>query len=383
MINSTKYWIGAVITVLTMSTVFSQQTINATITHDNLTREYILYVPAIYDGNNPVPLVFNFHGYTSTAFEQMNYGDFRKIADRENFIIAHPMGTIGDDGEPYFNAQWVADGADDIGFTSALIDTISSNWNINWNRVYSTGMSNGGFMSYTLACELSDRIAAIASVTGTMTMNQLNNSCDPDHLTPVMEIHGTSDFVVPYNGNNFMAPTDDVIDFWINKNQCDNAPIVTVIDDTEPSDGSTAEHYLFQNGLEGHEIELYKILGGGHTWPGTFFGNSNRDIDASELIWEFFSKYNLDGKISTSTEDRVVKNLITIFPNPSDGSFKLSNEGHSKMEKISIFDQNGKVVLQQDMNSNHSNLNVNLDNGLYFLQVVVDDGLVVEKVIIQ
>jgi len=383
MINANKYWLVTVIVVLTMSTVFSQQTINATLTHDNLTREYILYVPASYDGNNPVPLVFNFHGYTSTAFEQMNYGDFRKIADEENFIIAHPMGTIGDDGEPYFNAQWVADGADDIGFTGALIDTISSNWNINLDRVYSTGMSNGGFMSYTLACELSDRIAAIASVTGTMTLDQLNNTCNPENLTPIMEIHGTSDFVVPYTGNNFMAPTEAVIDFWVNKNQCDNTPSVRVIDDSAPLDGSTAEHYLYQNGLEGHEVEHYKIIGGGHTWPGTFFGNSNRDINASELIWEFFSKYDLDGKITTSNQNTETENQVLIYPNPSNGSFNIQSENFSKIENIILYDQNGRVVFQQDTQLKNVNLNINIDKGLYFLKVEINSEVLFQKIIIK
>ena len=147
----------------------SQQTITATITHDALQREYILYVPASYTGSNAVPLVFNFHGYTSNATEQMWYGDFRPIADTANFIIVHPNGMLDATGTTHFNVGWGGSTIDDVGFTSALLDSISADYNINADRVYSTGMSNGGFMSYQLACQLSDKIAAIASVTGSMS----------------------------------------------------------------------------------------------------------------------------------------------------------------------------------------------------------------------
>ena len=149
---------------------FSQQTITATLTHDSIDREYILYVPANYTGDTPVPLVFNFHGFTSNAGEQMAYGDFRPIADTAGFILVHPEGTLFN-GSTHFNVGGFTAGStvDDVGFTEAMIDTISAEYNINAERVYSTGMSNGGFMSFLLACQLSDKIAAIASVTGSMT----------------------------------------------------------------------------------------------------------------------------------------------------------------------------------------------------------------------
>jgi len=151
----------------------AQQTINGTLEHDGLMREYILYVPANYTGTEEVPLLFNFHGYGSNASQQMFYGDFRPIADTEGFIIVHPMGTVDNTGTTHFNVGWGTSTIDDVGYTEALIDDLSSNYPIDAKRIYSTGMSNGGFMSYTLACELSDRIAAIASVTGTMNSMEL------------------------------------------------------------------------------------------------------------------------------------------------------------------------------------------------------------------
>ena len=130
---------------------YSQQTINASITHGGIQRDYILYVPANYTGTNAVPLILNFHGYTSNANAQMWYGDFRSIADTVGFIIAHPMGTLDNSGNTHFNVGWGGSSVDDIGFTSALIDSISAAYSINLNRVYSTGMSNGGYFSYHLA----------------------------------------------------------------------------------------------------------------------------------------------------------------------------------------------------------------------------------------
>jgi len=151
--------------VLQMNAV-AQQTISDSISHDGMTREYILYVPANYTGTEEVPLLFNFHGYTSNATEQMWYGDFRSIADTAGFIIIHPEGTEDGTGTTHFNVGWGGSTVDDVSFTEALIDSISAEYTINQDRIYSTGMSNGGFMSFKLACELSDRIAGIASVTG-------------------------------------------------------------------------------------------------------------------------------------------------------------------------------------------------------------------------
>lgn len=295
-----------------------QQTNNGSITHNGLKRDYILYVPALYNPATPAPLVLNFHGYTSNALEQMLYGDFRPIADTAGFILVHPLGTKDLLGNNHWNVGWGTSTADDIGFTAALIDSLSAQYAINPERIYSTGMSNGGFMSYTLACELSDRIAAIASVTGSMTVNQ-NQSCDPVHPMPVMEIHGTADGTVAYEGNILFTPIPSVLAFWTQFNQCETSPEINPIPDIDTADGCTAEHHLYKNGNQGVEVEHYKIIGGEHTWPGSFFGGvgTNQDINASKEIWRFFSQYDIHGRInSTSTEDaRPVS--IQFYPNPA------------------------------------------------------------------
>ena len=275
---------------------FSQQTINGSIIHDNLQRDYILYVPALYNSTNPTPLVFNFHGYTSNAFDQMWYGDFRSIADTAGFIIAHPMGSLDNSGITHWNVGWGGSTVDDIGFTAALIDSLSANYNINQDRIYSTGMSNGGYFSYHLACNLSTKIAAIASVTGAMSQ-YTQTICNPSHPTPVMEIHGTADLTVPFN---------DIISglgYWRSYNNCNPIADTTIIPDLVLGDWSTVEHIVFDNGDNGVTTELFKVINGEHTWPGSNFssGVTNYDINASAEIWRFFSKYDINGLINSST----------------------------------------------------------------------------------
>lgn len=159
-----------------------------------------MYKPAAYTGTTPVPLVLNLHGYTSSNFEQLFYGDFRAIADTANFLIVLPNGTLDAQGKRFWNTFGTNSTVDDVAFISHLLDTLQATYNIDKQRIYSTGMSNGGFLSYSLACELNQRITAIASVTGSMIESKVI-ACKPTRPVPVMEIHGTADATVPYNGS--------------------------------------------------------------------------------------------------------------------------------------------------------------------------------------
>lgn len=141
----------------------AQQTINYTITVNSVQREFILYVPASYNGSTSVPLVFSFHGLGGNAQAQMEEHDFRPVADTSGFIVAHPLGLpiIGPvRGWNFGNPSL----PDDVLFTSEMIDNIATDFNINLDRVYACGMSYGGFFSVFLAGQLSNKIAAIASV---------------------------------------------------------------------------------------------------------------------------------------------------------------------------------------------------------------------------
>ncbi len=360
--------------VFLVGTVYSQQTINASITHDGLNREYILYVPAIYNESKPTPLVFNFHGFGSNAFEQMYYGDFRLIADTANFIIVHPQGTLFNN-TTHFNVGGFTLGSttDDVGFTSALIDSLSVQYSIDPDRIYATGMSNGGFMSFLLACQLNDRIAAVASVTGSMTP-QTFTPCDPHHPTPILQIHGTTDPVVPYTGATWTKSIQAVLNFWIDHNQCNPNPIITNLPDVSQLDGSTVEHIVYSDGEKGTTVEHFKVTGGAHTWPGTVFGSSgtNQDFNASVEIWRFFARYNLKNLSETSSIVSVPKNsgAFSIFPNPATTQIIVIRDSE-ETQTYRLTNLTGHVFQTGKLMGKQYILNVNgIPDGVYLLQTM-------------
>jgi len=347
---------------------FSQQTINASITHDGIQRDYILYIPELYDGNTAVPLVLNFHGYGSNAAQQMFYGDFRDIADTEGFLLVHPEGTtfIGDQ---FWNVGFpgLSSNIDDVGFTEALIDELATLYAIDLDRVYATGMSNGGFMSFLLACQLSEKIAAVASVTGSMTQDTFDD-CNAQHPTPVLQIHGTDDGVVLYNGNNLSIPIADVISYWVDFNNCETTPTTTTLPDVDVSDGSTIEHSVYEDGDNGITTEHMKVIGGGHTWPGSVINTAgtNQDIDASMEIWLFFSRFDINGPLST---DDFEKNQVTIYPNPTQSKINLSLK-YAKEVHYKLFSPLGKQLMTGTITSSNEEIDIShLPSNIYFLKL--------------
>jgi len=354
---------------------FGQQTINETMIHDGITRSYTIYVPASYSAGTPAPMVLNFHGYTSNAFEQMFYGDFRAIADTAGFLLVIPNGTLDATGTTYWNSGWGGT-VDDIGFTSALIDQIAATYSVNLSRVYSTGMSNGGFMSYTLACSLSDRIAAIASVTGSMNVGQ-DLSCNAQHPTPVMEIHGTADATVPYEGGGFMEAIPNVLSYWVNFNNCNASPVITDVPNTNTADGCTAVHYFYSGGTSGVDVEHYKIIDGGHTWPGSMFniGVTNNDFNASKKIWQFFLQYDINGRIQSNSVADVNAVDISIYPNPT--TDKIAIQGFSQKltaSNCSLFSTEGKQFNLEVLENNTLDTS-NLESGVYFVRIATREGV--------
>lgn len=351
---------------------YSQQTINDTIVHDGLNRNFILYVPASYTPGTPAPLVFNFHGYTSNAEQQMLYGDFRSIADTAGFLLVHPNGTVDNTGSTHWNSGW-GTGVDDVGFTGAMIDSIAEDYTVDLGRVFSTGMSNGGFMSYHLACELSNRIAAIASVTGTMTILG-PSTCNASHPTPIMEIHGTADPTVPYDGNATMSSIPVVLDHWQSFNNCSPDPVVTPVPDINQIDGCTADHFLYPGGDNGTEVEHYRINDGGHTWPGAILpiGVTNYDFNASEKIWQFFAQYDINGRI-VGIDEASKENRIKVSPNPGNGQITIdlgSNDQNDVLVEVS--NSTGQLVAREHFSKIDSMNKLNLshlDAGLYIMQV--------------
>ena len=346
----------------------AQQTINASITHDGIERDYIIYVPEIYDGSTAVPLVLNFHGFGSSASQQMFYGDFRDIADTEGFLLVHPEGTTLI-GNQFWNVGFpgLSSTIDDVGFTEALIDELATLYTIDLDRVYATGMSNGGFMSFLLACQLSEKIAAVASVTGSMTQDTFDD-CNAQLPTPVLQIHGTEDDVVLYNENNLSLPIPDVISYWVDHNNCETTPTTTTLPDVDVSDGSTIEYSVYEDGDNGITTEHMKVIGGGHTWPGSVLNSAgtNQDIDASMEIWLFFSRYDINGLLST---DDYENRHVSIYPNPTQSKINLSLN-YAKEIHYKLFSPLGKQLMTGTITSGNEEIDIShLPSNVYFLKV--------------
>ena len=196
-------------------------------------------------------------------------------------------------------------------YNEDLYQKLILEYSIDVDKVYSAGMSNGGYMSFLLACQMSDKIAAIASVTGSMTP-QTYNVCNPQHPTPILQIHGTNDQTVPYLGDpTWTESIDNVLQYWVDYNNCNTSATITAMPDINSFDGSTAEYIVYDGCDNSVTTEHFKIYGGDHDWPGVW---GNMDIHASAEIWKFFSRYNINGLIGTNTsiEDKAIKNKCLV-----------------------------------------------------------------------
>jgi polyhydroxybutyrate depolymerase len=338
-------------------------TVVDSIMSNNIMRKYRLYVPNIYTGSQSVPLILNLHGYTSNALQQQLYSNFMPIADTANFLMVYPEGKAPL-GNQYWNAGFGGT-ENDVLFMSDLIDSLKLIYNIDLNSIYSCGMSNGGIMSYYLACNLPNRIAAIASVTGSMLKTWF--SCAPSRPFPIMEIHGTADGTVNYLGDATFAPIDSVVKKWSSHNNCNPAPTTFSVPNISLTDNSTALHYVYSGGTSGSSVELYKVIGGGHSWPGAFafLANTNQDFSASVEIWRFFRKYKLGQFVpNVGLSENTLSQNIKLFPNPV--TEKLFIEGLTEAN-VKVINLVGEMIIQKN-NANSIDVS-SLNSGIYFLQI--------------
>ena len=283
--------------------------------HNGLKRTYHIYIPSSYNKSVQIPLVIALHGRGSNGWGMivLTHKGFNKLADKDGFIVVYPDGIElnWNDGrmDEEANDRAHRENIDDVGFISALIDTIVRDFNIDQKRVYVTGISNGAIMSYRLACELSQKITAIAPVDGNMPV-ALYPGCSPARTVSVLAINNTDDPLVPFEGGNIygkfrkinlgkVLSVDESIGFWVNHNNCSSTPVVTEAPDLDPRDGTRVTIKQYLNNYDGTEVVLYIIEGGGHTWPSGLqylparvIGKTSRDIDANEVIWSFFKKHS-------------------------------------------------------------------------------------------
>ncbi|MFC1825153.1 alpha/beta hydrolase family esterase [Thermodesulfobacteriota bacterium] len=287
-----------------------------TIEHDGRSREYYMHVPSSYHGMG-VPLVLVFHGGGGTAERFARYTGFNEISEENGFIVVYPQGINShwNDGRKSEKFRQQNLEVDDVAFIMELIKRLKKEYFIDDKRIFATGMSNGGFICQRLAIEKSHHFAAVASVTAQVS-EPLVATFKPREKISVLIMNGTDDPLVPYGGGEivlnfpFLAKsqrqskrgrvisTDKTIQLWIEHNRISSPPVIEQLPDVDKNDGSTVERSEWSDRREHVSVVLYKIIGGGHTYPGGFqylpkrlIGTTCRDMDASEVIWKFFSKH--------------------------------------------------------------------------------------------
>jgi len=355
------------------------------IPHDGYDRTYLVHLPTAYDGSTDLPLVIAMHGGFGNAFNLEDQSQLSVKADLENFIVVYPEGVEGGIlNISSWNAGWCCgyssnNNIDDVGFIDSLLNTLISQYAIDTNRVYATGMSNGGFMSYRLACELSDRIAAIAPVSASMSMP----ICNATRAMPIIHFHSKLDLNVPYQGgvgnglsSHYNSPIDSVLNVWSEHNNCPNN-IDTVVNNSQYL------HTKRSNCECGSSVQYYLTEDGGHSWHGgnqTAIGDPvSNYINATDLMWDFFQEHTLDCNVVSVSNNRIEEVGISLFPNPTKEVFSINIENNYQSLEVSIYTVMGQQVMSYQ---NQKEINISaLAKGIYNVFVNIDGNLKVERII--
>ena len=298
-------------------------------------RTYIVHVPPAFDRSAALPLLIVLHGGVVNAFFTAYNTGMNAKADRERFIAVYPNGTGRlEDRILTWNVGFgfgyaLRNNVDDVGFLRELIARTVREYGADPRRVYATGISNGGIMSYRLASEASDLVAAIAPVAGASAGRQRPGSPlvafpAPARPVSVVAFHGMQDHFIPYGGgkgagltNAVYLPVQDSIDLWVGYDGCSTAP------ETWTSASGNITRHWYSGGKEGAEVALYTVRDGGHSWPGGVaiavggavmrpgeeaargraragrlqrrfaerIGSTTTEISANDLMWEFFQRH--------------------------------------------------------------------------------------------
>lgn len=374
---TTSYWSNA-------------QWSNKSFTFQTKVRSYRVYIPSIYNASNPASLVITLHGLGDNMTNFSGIG-MNLIADTANIIVVVPLAIDDPTMAMYYgtgNATAWNSGAgfqgyypnsavNDVAFLNALMDTAQANYSINPSHIYICGFSMGGFMTERMACESNTRVAAFASVAGTIGIGL--TSCNPGRPVPLAHFHGTGDQTVSYTANTYGINTDSLIHFWILNNSCD----ITATSSTFPdlvADGFTVDHYIYPNGDQGSEVELFKANGADHQW---LYPPAN-DISYTIEIWKFFRKHELPANMITPISNN---QNVNIYPNPAKDFIQvtLPQSCSGKTYNIELINIYGQNVLSKTFSGLDYILSINnkeIKSGIYFLKITGNDINISKKVLI-
>lgn len=262
--------------------------VNPAISAGHSSRSYRVHVPAAYNTHQPLAAVLVFHGHGGTAAGMEGGSGFSTLAEQQHFIAVYPQGLPdGYSGEPFWASAGPIDfGIDDVHFVSDMLNDLQKKFCIDSRRLYATGFSNGGGMSWLLACRLAGRIAAFAPISG--NFYAIPGGCHPGRPVPILDMHGTADPVLPYNGipssKNPAWPLPSIpqwLQTWASWDSCTKGPTIFL-----RQSNVSGEQWA---GCQGNAAVVhYRIEGGGHHWPPTIGNRSPADV-----IWLFFQAHPL------------------------------------------------------------------------------------------
>ncbi len=358
--------------------LFSQTAVWDSVQHQLQWRNFKVHIPPNYNSSTSIPLVIALHGGNHDADIMEYISNLSQKADASNFMVVYPNGRSFL-GLRTWNAGTccgpaVTYNVDDVGFIVKMINKLKSQYNIDTNRIYVTGASNGGMLAYRLACEHAELFAAVSPVATTMVTT---TPCTPSRSVPILHIHSLPDTRVPYAGGYgtgyagvYMPPIDSVINVWANIDSCL---------------GSWNEIYN-QNGVLGKgwtncsncsEVFVYTTSDGGHSWPGgkqTANGDPpSTSLNATDLIWNFFSSHSLNCNPSSINEETTSKE-IKIYPNPTSDFLNIILPQPNKNFDIIIYNSTGRICFKE---KTYDNINIKipinkLSKGIYLL-IIFDD----------
>ena len=265
--------------------------------HDGIAREYMLYIPSTIKPQ--APLIFVLHGLGSTNSHIRDYSQMDLVADKNGFVVCYPQGTGSTKntihtkkGSSFWNVGYEIhknEVVDDVSFLTSLAIYLQQEYDLDPEKTFCTGMSNGGDMSYLLGCQAPEVFKAIASITGCM-MEWIYKSCDNNSPIPVFQIHGTRDNITYYDGDitnrdrwGAYLGVESTIQFWVDRNMCSKSIIDTIGFVNNESRYIIREKFL--NGVDENEVWLHKVIDGGHDWVQK---SLEKDFNTSEEIWKFF-----------------------------------------------------------------------------------------------
>lgn len=343
------------------------KTIKQASSGDTIIREYILHIPTNYDSETASPLVINLHGFgdcaTDFAESVGGFYNFDDLANEENIIVAYPQGAYRPEKE---DTYWEPgdNGSEniyenDVYFMEQLIEDIASKYNLDMNKIFAIGYSNGAMMAYSLACNASQVFSGIGIMSGAL----LDDDCSLEKSVPIITFHGIADGVLPYDGNQWYRSVSEVVDFWLDLN---NIP-ANSIETTELNDGNAVRD-AYSGGSNASCLQLYTIheefdKPGDHVW----FSEALEGVSPNRIIWNFF----IDNCSATSSVDKIDKNnlRIKLSPNPFVDYVNIESV-EALNENFSIYNLNGQLVLTNQINAIPFTVDLsNLPSNMYLMKI--------------